>query len=76
LHEKLLKRATFIHFSNINEIKNQPFVETKSTETLRAQTDRESQTVDEERVRDTSIERESESVESERVRVQRAGVRE
>jgi len=43
---------------------------------LRAQTDRESQTVDEERVRDTSIERESESVESERVRMHRARVRE
>jgi len=61
LHEKLLKRTSFIHFSNINEIKNQPFAETKSAETLRAQTDRESQTMDEERAKDTSIERESES---------------
>jgi len=61
LHEKLLKRTTFIHFSNINEIKNQPFAETKSAKTLRAQTDRESQTMDEERAKDTSIERESES---------------
>jgi len=47
MHEKSLKRAIFTRFSNINEIKNQPFAETKSaktksattksTETLRAQ---------------------------------------
>ena len=65
MHEKLLKRTTFIRFSNINKIKNQLFAETKSAETLRAHTDRESQTIDEERAIDTSIERESESAESE-----------
>ena len=65
MHEKSLKRVIFTRFSNINEIKNQPFAEMKSAETLRAHTDRESQIMDEERARDTSIERESESAESE-----------